>query len=177
MADIPTVEAFRAHEAIHGPWMRVKVNGAWVQAKVRVVDPSEWRNYHGDTRPYLTVVLFVSQSWGAEGSRDVQHCCTFDPDDPNLPEWEWCDADGIPVPDIRDASELTPERLDAWEWWCVEINTGFGKRWYTVGREAGGDRAQRHLWLRGYPIHDGNPMRPARWPEVDAAVAARKGQG
>lgn len=86
----PTVAEFEAHAKVHGPWLRVKAFGRWVQAFVRVVDPGKWSNRRDDKVPYLIANVFQC------GTGGTVYGHTFEPDDTT--PWQFSDADGNAVP-------------------------------------------------------------------------------
>jgi len=86
------------------------------------------------------------------------------------------------APDIRPASELTPEKLKAWQWWTIVGQFGTDTRSdLSIIDDSDPDGPALHdggfeRWyldrVRVYPCHDGKPWRPASWPEVDQAIHA-----
>jgi len=73
-------------------------------------------------------------------------------------------------PDIRPATELTAERLEAWTGhWAIEVDPPtLGKRWQCCPPEEIIWWTQAGCKILGcYPCRDKKPWRPVSWAEVD----------
>lgn len=81
-----------------------------------------------------------------------------------------------PRPSPRPASELTHERIEAWEWWMYRNPERCFGRWW-IGAIQDLKILIGIEWITEvYPVQPdlSRGTIPASWAEVDAAVAARK---